>query len=37
MYVIALLSQKGGGGRTTLSVSLATAAEEEGKQTLMPS
>ena len=35
MYVIALLSQKGGGGRTTLSVSLATAAEEEGKQTLI--
>lgn len=35
MYVIALLSQKGGGGRTSLTVSLSTAAEEAGKQTLI--
>jgi chromosome partitioning protein len=35
MHVIALLSQKGGGGRTSLTVSLATAAEEAGKQTLI--
>jgi chromosome partitioning protein len=35
MYVLALLSQKGGGGRTTLAVSLATAAEEAGLETLI--
>lgn len=35
MYTIALLSQKGGGGRTTFAVSLATAAEEIGKATLI--
>lgn len=35
MHVIALLSQKGGGGRTSLTVSLATAAEEVGRQTLI--
>jgi chromosome partitioning protein len=35
MHVIALLSQKGGGGRTTLAVSLATAAEETGLETLI--
>lgn len=35
MHVIALLSQKGGGGRTSLAVSLATAAEETGKETLI--
>ena len=35
MHVIALLSQKGGGGRTSLAVSLATAAEEAGHETLI--
>jgi chromosome partitioning protein len=35
MYVLALLSQKGGGGRTSLAVSLATAAESYGKQSLI--
>lgn len=35
MHVIALLSQKGGGGRTSLAVSLATAAEEAGLETLI--
>jgi chromosome partitioning protein len=35
MYAIALLSQKGGGGRTSLAVSLATAAEEAGNDTLI--
>jgi chromosome partitioning protein len=35
MHIVALLSQKGGGGRTSLAVSLATAAEETGRQTLI--
>ena len=35
MYIVALLSQKGGGGRTSLTVSLATAAEEAGLETLI--
>src|ERR1700722_3376034 len=35
MHIVALLSQKGGGGRTSLAVSLATAAEEAGQQTLI--
>jgi chromosome partitioning protein len=35
MQVIALLSQKGGGGRTSFAVSLATAAEESGLQSLI--
>jgi chromosome partitioning protein len=35
MYVVALLSQKGGGGRTSLTVSLATAAEEVGLEALI--
>jgi chromosome partitioning protein len=35
MYVIAMITQKGGSGRSTLTTSLATAAEESGKHTLI--
>jgi chromosome partitioning protein len=35
MYVVAILGQKGGSGRSTLSVSLATAAERAGKPALI--
>ena len=35
MHIVALLSQKGGGGRTSLALRLATAAEEAGQQTLI--
>jgi chromosome partitioning protein len=35
MYTIALIAQKGGVGKTTLAVSLAVAAEEAGKQSVI--
>jgi chromosome partitioning protein len=35
MQTIALIAQKGGGGKTTLAVSLACAAEAEGLRTLI--
>jgi chromosome partitioning protein len=35
MYTIALISQKGGAGKTTIAIHLATAFEAMGKQTLL--
>src|SRR4051812_50203581 len=35
MLTIALISQKGGVGKTTLAIHLATAFEAEGRQTLL--
>ena len=35
MHVVCLLSQKGGSGKTSLSLSIACAAQQFGKETLI--
>ena len=35
MYVISLVTQKGGSGKTTVATSTAVAAEEKGYKTLI--